>query len=97
MDPVLSPDLVGVHGSRGAGKGDPACCANFVLQTRHWMRKITSNGAIVGCNLANVAYRSRVKAHFSLLSRSLSSCRLSGLRAITNPSGDSVDGGVDAF
>lgn len=41
--------------------------------------------------------RSGLRPYFSLFSRSLSSCRLSGLRAITNPSGDSADGGVDGL
>lgn len=38
-----------------------------------------------------------MRPYFSLLRRSRSSCRLSGLRVITSPLGDTADGGEDGF
>lgn len=37
LDPVLSPDFVGVQGSRGGGRGEPTCWARFVLKTRKFL------------------------------------------------------------
>lgn len=34
LDPVLSPDFVGVQGSREGDRGEPTCWARFVLKTR---------------------------------------------------------------
>lgn len=36
LDPILSPDLVGVQGSREGGRGQLTCWARFVLKTRHF-------------------------------------------------------------
>ncbi len=36
LDPGLSPDLVGVQGSREDGRGEPTCWARFVLKTRNF-------------------------------------------------------------
>lgn len=33
LDPALSPDLVGVQGSREEGRREPTCWARFVLKT----------------------------------------------------------------
>lgn len=42
-------------------------------------------------------YQVLTLAYFSLFSSSLSSCRLSGLAPITDPSGTSTDRGVDGL
>lgn len=34
LHPVLSPDFVGVQGSRAGGRGEPTCWARFVLKIR---------------------------------------------------------------
>lgn len=86
--PILTPDFVGVHWSREGGKGELVCWARFVL-TKQKTSFLNQHYSVIKQNIT--------RAYFSFFSSSLSSCRLSILFPITEPSSGSTDGGVDGL
>lgn len=94
LAPPKTPVLGGVHGSREDKQGEAACWARLLLKMKRKDDEWWHGGELHRlCNTLVTSHKKTVQCvsvYFSLLSNSLSSCKLKGLPTLIDPSSTSA-------